>query len=139
MGRIHTNEPITSFVFCGDSGGNITLAVSLSYSIRVFSMKAYSLLHTIQLAELRTNKTPITTMHAHPIFDNFVLVSSENQIWLMHLSCEATLRVYSAREIAEGVRIEGQFSPCGICVSWNMGHSRVLVCDSTKVASQTTS
>ncbi|KAI8815487.1 hypothetical protein BJ742DRAFT_848322 [Cladochytrium replicatum] len=113
MGRIHTNEPITSFVFCGDSGGKLTLVVSLSYSIRIFSMKTYSLLHTIQLAELRANKTAITTMHTHPTYDNFVLVSCENQIRLMDLSCETTLRVYSAREISEGVRIEGQFSPCG--------------------------
>ncbi|KAJ1568921.1 hypothetical protein HK405_012206 [Cladochytrium tenue] len=112
---IYANEPFTSFVFCGDVAGQ-TLIASLSYSIRIYKMRTLSLIHTIQLKELKMNKTPISFLCSHPIVDQVVLLSCDNQLRMLHLGAETTLRVFSARELAPGTRIEGRFSPCGTFV-----------------------
>ncbi|KAJ1547492.1 hypothetical protein HK096_002665 [Nowakowskiella sp. JEL0078] len=124
IGSVHANEPFTSFVFCGSgNSGNVTLIASLSYVIRIYSLRTLSLLHTIQLADIRANKTPITSLNSHPLYDNYILISCDNNLRLFDLSSESTLKNYNAREIASGIRIEGNFSPCGnfvYCGTWDV-------------------
>ncbi|KAJ3087475.1 hypothetical protein HK102_011026, partial [Quaeritorhiza haematococci] len=126
LGSVHANEPFTSFVFChgggsdvdddgglapqkrgassslagvgygvgGESGAQILIA-ALAYSIRIYKMRTLTLLHTIPLKDLKLN---------------------DNQLRLIDLSSQMVLRVYSARQISPGTRIEGHFSPCGTFV-----------------------
>ncbi|KAJ3210754.1 hypothetical protein HDU67_005032 [Dinochytrium kinnereticum] len=118
----HANEPFTSFLFCGDSASQTVIA-SLSYVIRIYKLRTMSLLHTIQLKELKDSKTPISSLASHPEYENFVLISCDNQIRLFDLTSETQLRVYTARELGPGVRVEGNFSPCGTfvyCGSWDL-------------------
>lgn len=112
---VHANEPITSFVFCGNptDAGHQKLVVSSSYAIRIYKLRTLGILHTIQFKDLKANKTPITFMQTHPLYDNYILLSSDNQLRLFDLSTETTLRVFSTRHIESGVRIEGRFSPTG--------------------------
>ncbi|KAJ3129145.1 hypothetical protein HK098_002386 [Nowakowskiella sp. JEL0407] len=58
-------------------------------------------------------KTPITTLNSHPNYDNYILISCDNQIRLYDLTTQSLLKVYSARQLGVGLRIEGKFSPCG--------------------------
>ncbi|KAJ3415221.1 hypothetical protein HDV05_005361 [Chytridiales sp. JEL 0842] len=121
VGSVHANEPFTSFVFCGDVAGQ-TLVASLAYSIRIYKMRTLTLLHTIQLSDLKINKTPITNVESHPDYDNYILLSCENQLRLFDLSSETMLKVYSARKLGSGTRVEGHFSPCGTfvyCGTWD--------------------
>ncbi|ORY47781.1 WD40 repeat-like protein [Rhizoclosmatium globosum] len=118
ISSVHANEPFTSFVFCGDPSEQ-TLIASLSYTLRIYKMRTMSLVHTIQLKDLKVNKTPVYSVSSHPLYDNYILISCDNQIRLFDLSSETMLRVFSAREIGAGVRnhrIEGMFSPCGTFV-----------------------
>jgi hypothetical protein len=67
VGSVHANEPFTSFVFCGDVAGQ-TLIASLAYSIRIYKMRTLTLLHTIQLSDLKL-KCVIDVIHIQlPIF-----------------------------------------------------------------------
>jgi WD40 repeat protein len=52
-------------------------------------------------------------MHSHPHFDNYVLISCDNQLRLFDLTTESTLRIFATRHIEPGIRIEGKFSPHG--------------------------
>ncbi|KAI9338745.1 hypothetical protein BDR26DRAFT_862708 [Obelidium mucronatum] len=115
VSSVHANEPFTSFVFCGDVSEQ-TLIASLSYSMRIYKMRTMSLVHTIQLKDLKVNKTPVTSISSHPLYDNYILISCDHQIRLFDLSSETMLRVYTAREVNPGTRIEGAFSPCGTFV-----------------------
>ncbi|KAJ3326102.1 hypothetical protein HDU76_013013 [Blyttiomyces sp. JEL0837] len=121
VSSVHANEPFTSFVFCGDPSGQ-TLIASLSYCIRIYKMRTLTLVHTIQLKDLKLNKTPLTCISSHPLYDNYVILSCDNQLRLFDLASETMLKVYSARELGSGTRIEGHFSPCGTFVyagSWD--------------------
>ncbi|KAI9363040.1 WD40-repeat-containing domain protein [Zopfochytrium polystomum] len=121
ISSVHANEPFTSFVFCGDTAGQ-TLIASLSYSIRIYKMRTLTLLHTIHLKDIKLNKTPISFISSHPLVDQVVLLSCDNQLRMFHLQSETTLRVFSSRELPSGTRIEGRFSPCGTFVysgSWD--------------------
>ncbi|KAJ3118544.1 hypothetical protein HK100_000587, partial [Physocladia obscura] len=62
------------------------------------------------------NKTPVTTIVSHPVYDNYILISCDNQLRLFDLSSETMLKTYMARAIQSGTRIEGSFSPCGTFV-----------------------
>ncbi|KAJ3282905.1 hypothetical protein HDU79_009553 [Rhizoclosmatium sp. JEL0117] len=115
ISSVHANEPFTSFVFCGDPSEQ-TLIASLSYTLRIYKMRTMSLVHTIQLKDLKVNKTPVYSVSSHPLYDNYILIACDNQIRLFDLSSETMLRVFSAREIGAGTRIEGMFSPCGTFV-----------------------
>ncbi|TPX66090.1 hypothetical protein SpCBS45565_g04738 [Spizellomyces sp. 'palustris'] len=118
VSSVHANEPFTSFVFAGnpDDASQQKLVASLSYSIRIYRLRTATLLHTIQLRDLRMNKTPLTALTAHPIHDTYILLSCDNQLRLFNLLTETTVKVYQARDIPNGVRVEGQFSPCGAWV-----------------------
>jgi len=109
---IHSNEPFTSFTFWGD-GHNQILVASLNYSLKLYKLRTSSLLHSIMLPDLKSNKTPITSITSHPIQNNFVLISSDNKLLLFDLRTSTTLKVYCEREILPGQRIQGEFSPCG--------------------------
>lgn len=109
---IHSNEPFTSFTFWGD-GHNQILVASLNYSIKLYKLRTSSLLHTILLSDLKSNKTPITSISSHPVQDNFILISSDNKLLLFDLKTSTTLKTFCAREILPGQRIQGEFSPCG--------------------------
>ncbi|KAJ3382740.1 hypothetical protein HDU92_004615 [Lobulomyces angularis] len=122
---VHANEPFTSFVVCGGNSNDVsgqTLVASLSYCLRVYKMRTLSLMHVIQMKQLKHNKTPISCICSHPTYDNYILISCDNQLRLYDLSSETTLRTFSARTLTPGVRIEGKFSPCGTFVysnSWD--------------------
>ncbi|KAI9101184.1 WD40-repeat-containing domain protein [Phlyctochytrium arcticum] len=125
VSSMHANEPFNSFVFSGsaDDPSQQKLIASLSYSIRIYRLRTSTLLHTIQLRDLRVNKTPITTLHSHPLHDTYVLLSCDNQLRLVNLITETTVKVYQSRNIPNGVRVEGRFSPCGTwvyCGTWDV-------------------
>ncbi|ORX77693.1 WD40 repeat-like protein [Anaeromyces robustus] len=109
---IHSNEPFTSFTFWGD-GHNQVLVTSLNYSLKLYKLRTSSLLHSIILPDLKSNKTPITSITSHPIQNNYILISSDNKLLLFDLQTSTILKTYSAREILPGQRIQGEFSPCG--------------------------
>ncbi|KAI8928443.1 hypothetical protein BC831DRAFT_448698 [Entophlyctis helioformis] len=115
---IHANEPITSFVFCGSVNDPMQqkVVVSLSFSIRIYKLRTLSMITSIPLNDLKINKTPITSLAVHPVFDNFILLSADNQLRLFDLSTQAFAKTYSARLIENGTRIRGDFSPCGLFV-----------------------
>ncbi|KAJ3230549.1 hypothetical protein HDU81_004426 [Chytriomyces hyalinus] len=115
IGSVHANEPFTSFVFCGDSA-NQTIVASLSQTIRLYKMRTLALIHTIHLKELKQNNTKITSIVSHPVYSNYILISCDNQLRLFDLASETMLRTYSTRELSPGIRIEGNFSPCGTFV-----------------------
>ncbi|KAJ3170112.1 hypothetical protein HDU87_008829 [Geranomyces variabilis] len=122
---VHANEPFTSFVFVGnpDDKSQQKLIASLSYSIRIYRLRTATLLHTIQMNDLRTSKTPITALSSHPVHDSYILVSCDNQLQLVNLHTESTVKTYQSRNIPHGVRVEGQFSPCGgwvYCGTWDV-------------------
>ncbi len=52
-------------------------------------------------------------MKAHPIHDNFLLISADNTLRLFDVAAGHTLRTFNTREIPVGTRIEGKFSPNG--------------------------
>ncbi|ORX52099.1 WD40 repeat-like protein [Piromyces finnis] len=112
VSSIHSNEPFTSFTFWGD-GHNQVLVASLNYSIKLYKLRTSSHLHTIALNDLKSNRTPITSITSHPIQDNFILISSDNKLLLFDLRTSTTLKTFCAREIIPGLRIQGDFSPCG--------------------------
>ncbi|KAJ3161381.1 hypothetical protein HDU86_007163 [Geranomyces michiganensis] len=122
---VHANEPFTSFVFVGnpDDKSQQKLVASLSYSIRIYRLRTATLLHTIQMTSLRASKTPITALSSHPVHDSYTLVSCDNQLQLFNLHTESTVKTYQSRSIPNGVRVEGQFSPCGgwlYCGTWDV-------------------
>lgn len=123
---VNANELFTSFTFAGGDVQGQTLIASLSYALRIYKMRTMQLLHTINLHELKTNGTPITAMHSHPQFDNYVLLSCDNQVRLFDLSSETMLRTFVARELLPGIRIEGKFSPCGTFVFANSSDVKSL-------------
>ena len=56
MHSVHANEPFTSFVVCGASSNDYSshvLVASLSYSIRLYKMRTFSLTHSILLKDLK--------------------------------------------------------------------------------------
>ena len=87
----------------------------------------------------------------HPVHDNYILVSCDNQLRLIDIVTETTIKVYSAREIADGVspiphktlghyhvndhllsfptqtRIEGQFSPYGTFIYSGTSDTRAFL------------
>ncbi|KAI8913685.1 WD40-repeat-containing domain protein [Gorgonomyces haynaldii] len=97
-GSVHANEPMTSFTFCGSETDPLQqkLIVSLSNSIRIY--------------KLRTN-IPISYIEAHPMYDHFVLISSDHQLRLLDLNTEQVIRTFNARQVDS--RIKGKFSPGG--------------------------
>ncbi|TPX32867.1 hypothetical protein SmJEL517_g04056 [Synchytrium microbalum] len=109
---VNANEPFTSFLFCGDSQAE-TLVASLSYSIRIYKTRTLILLHTLQLGELRLNKTAVTSLQPHPSDSGFVLISCDSQLRLVDLRTGSSSRALAAREIAPGTRIEARVSPHG--------------------------
>ncbi|KAJ3037145.1 hypothetical protein HDV00_002027 [Rhizophlyctis rosea] len=127
ISSVHANEPFTSFVFCGEEEERQKLVASLSFALRVYKVRTMTLITTIQLTELRTNKTPITALTVHPVYDNYVLVSSDNQLRLIDIVTETTLKTFSAREISDGTRIEGQFSPGGTFVFSGTSDTRAFL------------
>jgi hypothetical protein len=54
-GNIHANEPITSFTFSGSpsDASQQNVIISLSYAIRIYKLRTCSLLHTINLQDLK--------------------------------------------------------------------------------------
>ena len=42
-------------------------------------------------------------MHSHPLFDNYVLMSCDNQLRLFDLATETTIKVFATRHIESGV------------------------------------
>ncbi|KAJ3299443.1 hypothetical protein HK104_008949 [Borealophlyctis nickersoniae] len=128
ISSVHANEPFTSFIFCGNPDDPMAqkLVASMAYSLRVYKVRTMTLLHTIQMGDLKVNKTPITAVSPHPIYDNYVLLSCDNQVRLIELTTEATVKVYSAREIPDGTRIEGQFSPHGTFIYSGTSDSRAF-------------
>jgi WD40 repeat protein len=50
---------------------------------------------------------------AHPIYDNFVLISSDHLIRLLNLHGETIVKTYNARQVEDGTRLKALFSPCG--------------------------
>jgi WD40 repeat protein len=112
MTSIHSNEPFTSFTFYG-KGHNQILVASLNYSLKLYKLRTSSFLHSIILEDLKSNKTPITSITSHPIQDNFILISSDNRLILFDLKTSTSLKTYCSREILPGQRIQGDFSPCG--------------------------
>ncbi|KAJ3247744.1 Nucleoporin Nup43 [Chytriomyces hyalinus] len=125
IGSVHANEPFTSFVFCGDSA-NQTIVASLSQSIRLYKVRTLALTLTIPLPELKKNNTKITSIVSHPVHSNYILISCDNQLRLFDLVSETMLRTYSTRELSPGMRIEGNFSPCGTFVYANSCDIRSL-------------
>ncbi|KAJ3012046.1 hypothetical protein HKX48_006515 [Thoreauomyces humboldtii] len=122
---VHANEPFTSFIFVGSATdpAQMKLVASLSYSIRIYRLRTATLLHTIQMKDLRDNKTPITALAAHPVHDAYVLISCDNQLRLVNLLTETTVKIYQSRAIPTGTRVDGQFSPCGgwvYCGTWDV-------------------
>ena len=77
---------------------------SLNYSLKLYKLRTSSFLRTIVLQDLKSNKTPITSITSHPLQDNFILISSDNKLILFDLKTSTSLRTYSAREILPGVR-----------------------------------
>ncbi|TPX55642.1 hypothetical protein PhCBS80983_g05170 [Powellomyces hirtus] len=125
VASMHANEPFTSFVFVGnpDDSNHQKLVASLSYSIRIYRLRTATLLHTISMTDLRANKTPITALSSHPVHDSYILISCDNQLRLLNLITETTVKIYQSRDIPNGVRVEGQFSPCGgwvYCGTWDV-------------------
>ncbi|KAJ3164363.1 hypothetical protein HDU88_005461 [Geranomyces variabilis] len=138
---VHANEPFTSFVFVGnpDDKSQQKLVASLSYSIRIYRLRTATLLHTIQMNDLRISKTPITALSSHPVHDSYTLVSCDNQLQLFNLHTESTVKTYQSRSIPHGVRVEGQFSPCGgwvYCGTWDV-KGRVKKKDNTSSSGTT--
>ncbi|KAJ1344066.1 hypothetical protein BSLG_001206 [Batrachochytrium salamandrivorans] len=115
---IHSNEPITSFVFSGSTSDPTQqkVIVSLSFSIRIYKLRTLSMLVTIPLGDLKISKTPVTSLASHPVHDTFVLISTDNQLRLFNLLTQEFVKTYSARLIESGTRIRGEFSPCGTFV-----------------------
>jgi len=102
MTSIHSNEPFTSFTFYG-KGHNQILVASLNYSLKLYKLRTSSFLHSIILEDLKSNKTPITSITSHPIQDNFILISSDNRLILFDLKTSTSLKTYCSREILPGV------------------------------------
>ncbi|KAJ3054029.1 hypothetical protein HK097_002811 [Rhizophlyctis rosea] len=127
VSSVHANEPFTNFVFCGEGEERQKLVASLSYCIRIYKVRTMAMVGVVQLGELRTNKTPITALCVHPVHDNYILVSCDNQLRLIDIVTETTIKVYSAREIADGTRIEGQFSPFGTFIYSGTSDTRAFL------------
>ena len=69
----------------------------MSYSLRIYKLRTLGLLHTIHLSDLKLTKTPVFAMESHPLYDNFVLLSAENQLKLLDLNTEKVVKSYTAR------------------------------------------
>ncbi|KAI8815944.1 uncharacterized protein EV422DRAFT_336670 [Fimicolochytrium jonesii] len=122
---VHANEPFTSFVFVGNAGepNQMNLVASLSYSIRIYRVRTTTLLHTIQLGDLKANKTPITSLTPHPTHPTYLLICCDNQLRLFNLLTASTVKIYQSRSIPAGIRVDGAFSPCGgwvYCGTWDV-------------------
>ncbi|KAJ3320768.1 protein with putative role during mitosis [Boothiomyces sp. JEL0866] len=115
---VHANEPITSFVFCGAPSDPLQqkLIVSLSYSLRIYKLRTLQLLHTISLDDVKLTKCPVFHMESHPLFDNYILISSDHQLRLFDLTTEACIKKYSPRINRQDARLQGHFSPQGTFV-----------------------
>ncbi|KAJ3185873.1 protein with putative role during mitosis [Irineochytrium annulatum] len=145
---IHANEPITSFTFtCPQDPSSNLLLLSLSASLRVYRPRTLSLLYTIPLPDLRAPRWggaggaqgTITRVEAHPVWGGrWVLVSCEQKLWICEIdggggddSAGASssggplgklVRCLGSREVGEGCRLDGRWSPCGNFVyagSWD--------------------
>ncbi|KXS17027.1 WD40 repeat-like protein [Gonapodya prolifera JEL478] len=112
VARVHGTEPFVGVVFSGQGVGQM-MVVAMAYALRVYKVRTMGVLRTVVFGELRGSKTPITCISSHPVHDSFALVSCDNQVRLVELAGMTTLKVYNAREIGPGTRIEAHFSPCG--------------------------
>ncbi|KAJ3276020.1 hypothetical protein HDV01_006190 [Terramyces sp. JEL0728] len=63
-----------------------------------------------------TRKCPVFHMESHPLFDNFILISSDHQLRLFDLTTETLVKKYSPRINRQDARLEGHFSPQGTFV-----------------------
>lgn len=125
-GSLHANEPITAFVFLGSETDptNQKIIVSLSNSLRIYKLRTLQLLHVISLKDVKTNNTPIFSMMNHPVFDHYLLLSSDNQLRLFDVNEERVLKTFSARNLDYGMRLKGKFSPCGSFIHACSGDGR---------------
>ncbi len=96
---VHANEPITSFTFSGSPTDPLQqkLIISLSYSIRIYKVRTLALVHSIQLSDLKLTKAPVFYMEAHPLFDTYILLSTDNQLRLFDLNTEKIVKTFTSR------------------------------------------
>lgn len=55
------------------------------------------MLHSFTLKDLQMTKMPIFYMERHPIYDNYILVASDNQLRLLNIQTEQFCKTYQGR------------------------------------------
>jgi len=108
--RLVSNNPISAFTFANN---NKYLVAASMYILRVYDMKDYRLINTIELEDLKTSKMAINYMETHITNDNLLLLSCASNVILYDLASTSGLRVFDSPYISPDQKVEGHFSPYG--------------------------
>ncbi|ORX53012.1 WD40 repeat-like protein [Piromyces finnis] len=108
--RLVSTNPISAFTFANN---NKYLVAASMYMLRVYDMKDYRLVNTIELEDLKSSKMTINYMETHITNDNLLLLSCASNVILYDLANISGLRVFDSPYISPDQKVEGHFSPYG--------------------------